>query len=315
MTRSSIDVAIEEIASRQCLAFSRGQVHDNGGTDELIKSRLLSGWWLRPAPGVYSLPGWRPSFDRSLWVAHLGAGTETVIAFQAAAALHPITGFPPGSVVLLARNGQHHRVAGATIRQTRDPWPPATVEIRGLPVTTPARTFVDLARFIRPGHLKVALEDARVARLVSYEEVGLELASLARPGKPGVRKLAAALGQLRGEVPSQSELERGLFGLHDRFGGQRLTRQHAHPGERVDGCTDGTILASKLIVESDGRPWHTRIQDIKRDHERDQQAAKAGYLTLRLLHEHVVGDPYDSWRTIEQTHAVRMAQFGSGRAA
>ena len=51
-----------------------------------------------------------------------------------------------------------------------------------------------------------------------------------------------------------------------------------------------------LVIEADGRAWHTRVEDFERDRRRDAEAAAAGYLTLRfthhqLTHEQAVGAP------------------------
>jgi very-short-patch-repair endonuclease len=69
-------------------------------------------------------------------------------------------------------------------------------------------------------------------------------------------------------------------------------QQSPVPGwQFVNGCVDVAFIAAKLIVEADGRSWHTRIKDIKRDHERDAEAARHGWQVLRLVYEHIVGDP------------------------
>ena len=59
----------------------------------------------------------------------------------------------------------------------------------------------------------------------------------------------------------------------------------------IDGCVDFGWPEARLIVEADGRRWHTRIADLRRDRERDNQAARAGWQTLRFLHESIDGRP------------------------
>ena len=46
-----------------------------------------------------------------------------------------------------------------------------------------------------------------------------------------------------------------------------------------------------LIVEADGRRWHTRTADFARDRRRDRQAATRGWLTVRISWEELMSDP------------------------
>ena len=65
-----------------------------------------------------------------------------------------------------------------------------------------------------------------------------------------------------------------------------------------------------LVLETDGRRWHDRIAQKKRDVERDANAARAGIQVLRVLWDHVVGDPKGVWQLYMDTRAVRLRQFG-----
>jgi very-short-patch-repair endonuclease len=47
----------------------------------------------------------------------------------------------------------------------------------------------------------------------------------------------------------------------------------------------------KIVLEGDGRRWHTRVQDFPRDARRRRDAARAGYLTINYLYEELRDDP------------------------
>jgi very-short-patch-repair endonuclease len=179
------------------------------------------------------------------------------------------------------------------VHQINDVTPEHCTELIGLPVTTAARTIVDLASVVHVARLRHIVEDAKHAGLVTYEEIGILLAQIARRGKPGVRALTRVLDSLtttKGQ--SQSKLESALIDLLTSGRFPPYVLQHPHPGHLfTKGCTDVSFLPARLVVEADGRAWHTRIQEIKRDHDRDNDAAREGWLTLRLLYEHIVGDP------------------------
>ena len=169
-----------------------------------------------------------------------------------------------------------------TVHQISDLTPEWSTVVEGLPVTTPARTFVDLAAVSRRIRLRSALDDARAARKVTLDEVAIALGAVTRRGKPGVRMLGSVLDELGpGAIPAASVLEQRLHAVVGRAGLPALIPQYAFPGRQVvKGCVDGAWPDAMLIVEADSRRWHTRIEDLSRDHLRDQEAARAGWQVL-----------------------------------
>ena len=154
------DEAIHRLASRQCGLFARSQAYELGASNELIHRRLTAGWWSAVAPGVYSLPGWPDSWHRRLWRAHLDVGLHSVVSHEAAAALHGLTPIPAGRVTVTVPHGDHERSADYEVRQSTDLRSHHCMTLDDLPVTTPARTLVDLAARMRPDRLGRAVDDA-----------------------------------------------------------------------------------------------------------------------------------------------------------
>jgi very-short-patch-repair endonuclease len=88
--------------------------------------------------------------------------------------------------------------------------------------------------------------------------------------------------------------------------------QFPFPGRQfVKGCVDFAYADAKLVLEADGRRWHTRIQDIARDHERDGDAAEQGWQTLRLVYEHINGDREGTARRVRAVLEQRLLQLAS----
>ncbi|HZN13826.1 MAG TPA: hypothetical protein VFB78_06155 [Acidimicrobiales bacterium] len=313
MTNRHIDHAIAALAATQESKFARRQVLALGGDDHFIDQRLDNNDWVLEAPGTYGEPGVASTYRGRLWVAHLAVGPKSIVSHEAAAQVRKVDGFRKGRVVLTAPHGDHPRVKGAMIRQSTDLDRHAWTLVGGLPVMTIPWVFVDMAgvsggRTIRLG---VALDIAVTARQTTYAEVGECLQRVARRGKPGVRTMTAVLDERGpGHIPPASQLERELDELIDRFALPVPRRQYAHPGRQfVTGCVDRAFVDAQLVLEADSRRWHTRIQDIRRDRERDNDAARAGWQTLRVLREHILGDPEGTAATIRETYAVRRAQL------
>jgi very-short-patch-repair endonuclease len=88
----------------------------------------------------------------------------------------------------------------------------------------------------------------------------------------------------------------------------------ARPGKRglarVDGCVDAAYPDVRLSLEADGPRWHTRIRDLRLDHERDAQAARVGWQTLRFLYEQISESASDVVATVVDVRRVRAQQLG-----
>ena len=284
------DTLIFELASRQYGLFSRAQV---GCDDELITRRLTSGRWLAVAPGVYSLPGWPDSWRRRLWLAHLDVGLHSVVSHEAAAALHRLATYAPGPVTVTVPHGDHERPADYEVRQSTDLRPHHVTTVDGLPTTTPARTLVDLAARRRSERLARALDEAHVARTCRIDDVLALYDELKRPGKRGMRllgRLLAARGP--GYVPPESVLERRLLRVLAAGGLPEPVRQATLPWRpHQPARVDLLYPVQRVIIEADGRRWHSRMDQMALDRQRDRDAQNHGYGVYRFVWEEITKQP------------------------
>jgi very-short-patch-repair endonuclease len=63
------------------------------------------------------------------------------------------------------------------------------------------------------------------------------------------------------------------------------TRQLPMKYPQVAATVDSYIPVWRLIVEGDGRRWHTRKADFERDRRRDNAAAAAGLVVIRFSYQ------------------------------
>jgi very-short-patch-repair endonuclease len=89
-----------------------------------------------------------------------------------------------------------------------------------------------------------------------------------------------------------SPLERAFADLcrvHGLVGFVRQFRPPWYDGSR--GIVDNAHLQAKLIVETDGRAWHTISQAMRDDRQRDRTAVMHGWRVVRYDYDEVVHRP------------------------
>jgi very-short-patch-repair endonuclease len=309
-TVTAADAHAARLAEGQAGVLSRAQAHACGLTDRMIQHRLRSSRGRRVHPGVYSIAGVPKGWMTMVWAAALAPGEAVVVSHATALLIHGVSDrvAPRIPVNLITRHGAHPRVRGAVVHGLDDLLPGHVVRHRsGLLITTPARGIVDLAATVGERHLGNLVDEVIVARLASEAQISCCLRDVARRGKRGVRALGRVLDDRRsGYVPPHSELERKLFAVLAAGGLPEPRRQVPLPGRgAVEGLVDAAYPDVRLLIEADGRRWHTRARDISRDHVRDAEAARVGWQTLRLLYDQIVGDPEGTCATVRDVRKAR----------
>jgi very-short-patch-repair endonuclease len=149
--------------------------------------------------------------------------------------------------------------------------------IGAIPVTTVARTFLDLAEALDPQRLHDALEQS--LRRESFDLAAIEATIARNPGRHGIRPLTTALARLPDLAPNfRSDLEVDLA---------RALRAADLPSPLTDAVVEGEVVDffwpdRRLIVEVDGDPYHRLASDRARDARRDRKLTRAGYIVLRV---------------------------------
>lgn len=317
-TKATADTWIGQLAEQQAGCVARAQALERGFSDDMIRYRLRTQRWRRVHPGVYVLGGVPSTWMQEVWAAALAVGPGVSVTHETALLLHGVrdTQLPQRPVTLTVSPGQHHRVQGAVVHQIKDLSPDHFTEIAGLRVSVPARAVVDIAAKMGSRPLGGVLDELVVARRTTLVDVSTCLARLARPGKPGVSRLAQVLDSRGpGFVPPHSELERRLFEALAAAGLPEPVRQLQLPGRgAIEGFADAGYPDAKMLVEADGRRWHTRARDMRRDNERDAEANRAGWITLRFLYDQIVAAPTDVAETVAGVRRTRLEQLGSNAA-
>jgi hypothetical protein len=161
--------------------------------------------------------------------------------------------------------------------------------VQAIPVTSPARTLVDLAPMLTPGQLQSTLGEADRRGLLDVQAVERALARTKSRHGQGHQRLTAALDAhaKHGAVLARSELEERFLDLVLSAGLPRPLLNAPAAGFEVDALWPG----ERVVVELVGWGHHTGRAAAARDRDKTNRLQVAGYVVLRFMHGDVVGDP------------------------
>ena len=285
-----VDWGVGELAARQYGVVSLAQLGDLGLGPKGVRKRVATGRLFRLHAGVYAVghPALPPG--GALLAAVLACGPGAFLSHRSAGHLW---GLIRSSQTLVdvssrqrggrGRSGIRAHRGGTALRCD------ITVRER-VPVSTVARTLLDLASVLRRDELERACERAETLGLLDVR--ALEDVLARATGRRGVRRLGSILAGLRPESAfTRSELERRFLALCREQGLPRpsvnVWLPLAKDGFEVDFLWEG----QQVIAELDGHRFHRTRLAFERDRSRDQLLAVAGYQTLRFTWRQVVEGP------------------------
>lgn len=272
------------MAARQHGVVARRQLLDAGLTTKAVERRPESGHLVRVHRGVYAVGHTQLRREGRWLAAVLAVGPSSVLSHRSAAALHGIRESDGAvDVTTTRRAGTRGVVVHRTaVLDDRD-----VTTRSGIPVTTIARTLVDLSTILPADRVaKLLRETDRLGRLDAPAlREGLERAR----GGPGPGALRAALAEHERLAKSVtlSELEDRFLALLDANGLPRPLTNHLVEGMKVDAAWP----RERLVVELDSWAFHADRGAFQEDRERDVRLARAGFTAVRFTYAQVTGRP------------------------
>lgn len=291
-TRSDIDWAIANLADAQWGVLARRQLLERGGSRDAVGRRVRSGRLRVLHHGVYAV-GHRALREEAIWLAAvLAGGPDAVLSHASAADLWDLRASAAARVDVTAPGGSARRRPGLRFHRNAVAGEERTVHER-IPVTTPARTLLDLAATLPRRSVERALERAETLRIFDLRALrGVCEAHRARPGAP---LLTALLDAGAGEqAPTRSELEERFLTLCDAHGVPRPRLNSRVAGLEVDFHWPGR----RLVIEVDGYAYHRSRAAFERDRERDAILAAAGRRVLRFSARQIAERPDEVLRAL-----------------
>jgi hypothetical protein len=254
-----------DVARNQHGVFTRSQAVEAGYTMAMIDRRVRAGEWVRAGRSVLATAHAPITYRRAVMAAVLSID-GAVASHEAAAAM------------------AWQKLDRVNVHRYHDLSPEWITSRHGIPLTTPARTLIDLGAVLRAPRLELVLDAALDHNQVNLAELTRAFNRLARKGRRGIapmRRLLEARGD--GIAETRSELERRFL---------KFVRLHHLPepakqlptfwDDRLIGLADFAYAEWRLLVELDGRLGHTQLVDSDLDLLRDQRAIAADWRVIRV---------------------------------
>jgi very-short-patch-repair endonuclease len=278
------DAVVRNLAASQHGVVTWAQLLEAGLPRKMVRVRAGRGTLLRLHRGVYAV-GHRQLRREGHWLAAVLAVPGGVLSHRDAAGLH---GLRPANHVRtdVTTTRRAKTTPGIAIHRTQVLDADDVTTVEGIPVTTVARTLVDLANVVPTDQLAKAMRTADELRTLDVRAVHDVLSRTAGRRGPGHQATRAALAEFEALATTltRSSLEVSF---------QRLVQRTHLPKPQTNVFIDAYMVDAvwpdaRLIVELDGWEYHRSRRDFQRDRERDAHLTTRGWTVLRFTHDHVV---------------------------
>jgi hypothetical protein len=288
---SEAELKATELGGRQSGYITLRQALACGMSADAVRRRVDAKRWTRVRPGLFLIPGFEPSLRGRLLAATAALGA--VVSHESAAELHDLPGVQPGMAVVTVRTRTTNRFPDVLVHQTTDLRAGHVIELEGLPVTDVVRTVIDLSSAMPIPAIGKMVDHLVVGGAATIDGFADEVMELARHGKPGMKTMHTVLEVRNGaRFMGDSRLEMWALRLIREWGFPEPEVQYPLPWRSSrKGRVDFAYPLIRLIIEIDGRAWHTTLEAFESDRLRDNHAQLAGWRVLRITYRMLVEQP------------------------
>lgn len=278
---------VARLVADQWGVVSIGELRACGLSDDAVHIRVCAGHLHAIHRGVYAVGHPNPPVQGRLLAAVKACGAGAVLSHFAAGGHWGLVrwdGRRP-EVTVVGTSARAH--PAIRVHRTARLEPADVTRHEGIPITSPARTLIDLASCLDDRGLRRAVRQAQALRLVGVRELAESLGRLGP--RRGARKLARIIAA--GPAPTRSELEDVVLDL-------LLAGGLAHPDVNAPLILGGRKVIpdfrwpeQQLVVEADGAAWHDNKVSREDDAERQALLEAHGERILRVTWKQALSHP------------------------
>jgi very-short-patch-repair endonuclease len=284
---------LSSVARGQLGLFTRSDAESVDVSAAHLRRLVSLGVIERVTPRVFRLTGSSRSWHQDVLAACLDGGPECLASHRTAAALHGFDGFRADVVEVLVPMRVRHRRKNVIVHHTRVLTALDRSNVGLIPVTSKARTLIDLGAVLPPDRVEEALDGAERDRLVRRGQVEARYLALRAPGRNGVGAMTQVLdGRLAVERVPRSVLERKMLRLLANAGLPRPVgsyRVRTPDGTRYE--IDFAYVEQRIAIEVDGHGSHATRRERAADNVRASALEDVGWILRRFTYEQVMREP------------------------
>jgi hypothetical protein len=259
------DLAIAALADAQHGVVTRVQLLNAGLTNQGVDRRVRARRLRRVHRGVYAV-GHRALRAEGRWMAATLA-VDGVLSHASAAAAWDLRATSAAVIDVTTRRVGRERRAGLRIHRSGTLTRAQITTYDGIPITTPARTIIDLAHRLPVRELEYIVDLADQRGLIDLDDL--------KQANPAPLK---AVLQAYDPPKTRSEHERRFFTLCDAHGIPQPESNQIIEGVEVDFVWRD----KRLIVEVDGYRYHRAPSRFESDRAKDVHLTTRGWRVLRF---------------------------------
>jgi predicted transcriptional regulator of viral defense system len=281
------DRGLALLANRQHGVVSIRQLEQQlGFSHQAVERAAGAGRLHRVYRGVYAVGHTELSQRGECLAAVLAVGPGALLSYYSAGWLWGIWWGSPAPFEVTAYVPRHHPAPKGVVRhraRNLDDVDRALVD--GIPVTSVARTLLDLASKLRADQLRRVLARVEDLKLLDLEEVHAVIER--NRGHRGAKRLRHALAIYERPIWTRSEFERRFVDRVVAAGLPRPATGWVEVGHELDVYWP----ERRFGVELDSFATHGNRQAFETDRERDLDFAIAGIETIRVSERRFHDDP------------------------
>jgi hypothetical protein len=271
---SSVDELVS-LAGRQHGVVSKRQLLELGFTRDAVRRRVERKQLLRLHDGVFAVGHAALTADSRRLAAVMACGPKALLSHRAAASAQGLLSSSPQFEVTVPRGTRPK--PGIVVHRSRLIHPEDRAVLRGIPVTSVARTLVDLADVLSEERLARAVHEAEVGRQFDLSAIERVVGRL--PGRTGRHRLLRVLVAYRPDPHfTRSRAERRFLALCECHGLPPPQTNLSIAGHEVDAYWPDVRIA----VEIDGAEAHHTRRAFHEDRARDRALAAESIHVVRV---------------------------------
>jgi hypothetical protein len=276
-----VDLRIAELAARQHSVFTLAQARQLARVGRWFAAVSRAGDGVSSIRACFRIAGSEPTWEQKLFAAWLAAGEGAVVSHASAGRWWE---FPriPDRLELSVAHDRRPNLHDVTVHRVVALDPVDRLEPRGLTVTSPTRTLIDMAASLPRELINAALEHCLDRRLTTVPYVRRRLEALGTQGRRGTKTLIQLLdARPTHRREPDSAFERRLLRLLSQLDGpppipQYVLRAADGKARRLDAAWPDL----RLGIEANSYLYHSSLSSWAADNTRTVTLVADGWRIL-----------------------------------